>query len=194
MTNNNYPNILSISGSLRSGSYNSALLRAAQELAVGKIKIDIYDIAELPFYNGDVEALGDPNPIVRFKQAIRDADAVIFATPEYNGSVPGVLKNAIDWASRDRGEGSLRGKPVAMIGTGGMSGTEGAQRHLTEILARTGAHIMTEPEVKVPMAWHHFDADGQPDSAVVEALDAHLNAFVKWTTAIMTPNGEPVAA
>lgn len=194
MVNPHTLKILGISGSLRTGSYNAALLHAAKRLAPGGMDIEVHNLSDLPFYNGDVEALGDPEPVVGFKQAIRVADGVIFATPEYNGSVSGVLKNAIDWASRDRGKGSLRGKPVAIIGAGGMSGTEGAQRHLTEILARTGAHIMSEPAVKVPMAWHHFDADGHPDGAVAEVLDAFLNAFVEWTVVIVTPNGEPVAA
>src|SRR5262245_65356032 len=92
--------VLAFAGSLRRGSYNRALVRAAQEVAPPGMAIEIFEIAGIPLYNGDVEAAGDPEPVARFKQAIRAADGLLIATPEYNHGVPGVTKNAIDWASR----------------------------------------------------------------------------------------------
>ena len=141
--------VLGISGSLRSGSFNTALLRAAQELAPSGMDLQIFDLAEVPLYNGDVEAEGDPAPVRALKAAIREADALLFATPEYNRGPSGVLKNAIDWASRDRGPGSLAGKPITMIGAGGMAGTARAQEQLLSILSETGALVMVEPGVLV---------------------------------------------
>ena len=127
--------VLGISGSLRKASFNSGLLRAAQEIAPERMEIMIFDIKGLPFYDGDIEAPGDPGSVVALKLAIRDADAVMFATPEYNWGTSGALKKAIDWASRDREEGSLMGKPVTLIGAGGRAGTARAQMQLQETLA-----------------------------------------------------------
>ena len=107
--------VLGISGSLRKASSNTGLLRAAQEIAPERMEITIFDIKDLPFYNGDVEAQGDPASVIALKSAIRDADAVLFATPEYNWGTSGALKNAIDWASRDREEGSLMGIPATIM-------------------------------------------------------------------------------
>ena len=127
--------VLAISGSLRKASFNSGLLRAAREIAPDGMEIRILDIKDLPFYNGDVEAQGDPAPVIALKSAVRDADAVLFATPEYNWGTSGALKNAIDWASRDREEGSLMGKPATIIGAGGRAGTARAQMQIHETLA-----------------------------------------------------------
>ena len=110
--------VIAISGSLRKASFNTGLLRAAREIAPDGMEINILDIRDLPFYDGDVEAQGDSAPVVALKSAMREADAVLFATPEYNWGTSGVLKNAIDWASRDREEGSLMGKPVTVIDAG----------------------------------------------------------------------------
>src|SRR5690606_18294913 len=111
-------------GSLREGSYNRALLRAAAELAPEGMTIDTFDLRQVPLYNGDVEAAGDPPGVAALKQAIRDADGVLFATPEYNHGVPGVMKNAVDWASRPPRAAALQGKPVALIGASpGITGT-----------------------------------------------------------------------
>ena len=104
--NENPLRVLAISGSLRKASFNTGLLRAAREIAPDGMEITIFDIKDLPFYNGDIEAEGAPSSVVALKSAVRNADAVIFATPEYNWGTSGVLKNAIDWASRDREEGS----------------------------------------------------------------------------------------
>ena len=119
--------VLAISGSLRGASFNTGLLRASQEVAPDGMDVEIFDIRDLPFYDGDLETQGDPEPVKALKSAIRESDAVIFATPEYNWGTSGVMKNAIDWASRDREEGSLMGKPGTIIGAGGRTGTARAQ-------------------------------------------------------------------
>ena len=108
--------VLGFAGSLRRGSYNRALLRAASELAPEGMLIDIFDLLPIPLYNGDVEAQGDPMPVSAFKDAIRQADGVLMVTPEYNHGVPGVMKNAIDWASRPPRNAALSEKPVAIMG------------------------------------------------------------------------------
>ena len=115
--------VLAVSGSLRKTSFNTGLLRAAQEVAPDWMDVEIFDIRDLPFYDGDLEAQGDPEPVRALKSAIRESDAVMFATPEYNWGTSGVMKDAIDWASRDREEGSLMGKPGTIIGAGGRAGT-----------------------------------------------------------------------
>ena len=107
--------ILALAGSLRQGSFNQGLLRAAKEVAPEWVEVQFFDIGQLPFFNQDVEATGDPEPVRRFKDAIATSNAVLIATPEYNGVVPGVLANAIDWASRPTGRSVLRSKPVAVI-------------------------------------------------------------------------------
>ncbi|MCH8061151.1 MAG: NAD(P)H-dependent oxidoreductase [Chloroflexi bacterium] len=181
--------VLGISGSLRKASFNSGLLRAAREVSHEEMEITIFDIKGLPFYDGDVEALGDPPSVTALKSAIRDADAVIFATPEYNWGTSGALKNAIDWASRDREEGSLMGKPATIIGAGGRAGTARAQMQLHETLAETGSVVMVKPGVLVqafsPM---RFDSEGNLiDDETKELLRSHLEAFAIWTLQLIRP-------
>src|SRR5918912_1021537 len=101
--------VLGFAGSLRRGSYNRALLRAARELAPEGVELELHDLADIPFYDGDVEDRGDPDAVRRFKERIRAADALLIATPEYNGGVSGVLKNALDWASRPPSDSALAG-------------------------------------------------------------------------------------
>ncbi len=174
-------NIVAISGSLREGSFNTALLRAARELAPDDLEITLLDLKGVPLYDGDVEARGDPETVTVLKQAIRDADGALFATPEYNHGTSGVLKNKVDWASRDRGEGSIRGKPVAMVGAGGQGGTVSAQRQLRDALESTGAVVMDEPHVFVAGAWDKFDSEGRlHDESTRTSLGALLAAFADW--------------
>ncbi len=131
---------LAVAGSLRQGSYNRGLLRAAEELAPDWVEVRYFDIGQLPFFNEDVEAAGDPEPVRRFKDALAASNAVLIATPEYNGAVPGVLANAIDWASRPGGRSVLRNKPVAVMGAVlGQSGSANAQATLRGVLGRIGA-------------------------------------------------------
>ena len=181
--------VLGISGSLRNASFNSGLLRAAQEIAPERMEIMILDINDLPLYNGDVEAKGDPASVVALKSAIRDADAVLFATPEYNWSISGALKNAIDWASRDREEGSLMGKPATIIGAGGRAGTARAQMQLREILAELGSLVMVKPGVLVQaFAPPRFDAEGNlTDEETKDLLGRHLDEFTTWISRLVRP-------
>lgn len=181
--------VLGISGSLRKASFNSGLLRAAKEVASGNMDITIFDIMDIPFYNGDVEAQGDPASVAALKSAIRDADGVLFATPEYNWGTSGALKNAIDWASRDREDGSLMGKPATLIGAGGRAGTARAQMQLNETLAETGSIVMVKPGLQVqafsPM---RFDSEGNLiDEEIKELLRKHLDAFAIWVLRLVGP-------
>lgn len=154
--------ILGIAGSLRESSYNRALLRAARELLPEGVELVEHDLRDLPFYDGDVEAAGDPDSVVEFKQAIREADALLIATPEYNRGVPGVLKNAIDWASRPPLGSPLTGKPVAIMGAStGRGGTARAQEQLRSALEFSRANVLEQPEVLVPEAFMRFDQQGE---------------------------------
>jgi len=154
--------ILAISGSLRERSYNRALLRAARDLAPAGVEIEEDDLSPIPFYDGDVEAAGDPEPVVALRTAVAEADAVLIATPEYNRGTSGVLKNAIDWLSRPALASVLRWKPVAVIGSStGRGGTRRAQQQVRDALLYPGAIVLDEPEVALPVAWEHFDEDGR---------------------------------
>ena len=188
-SNGNHLRILAISGSLRKASFNNGMLRAAQEIAPDAMEISIHDIRDVPFYDGDLEAEGDPLPVVALKTAVRDADAVLFATPEYNWGTSGALKNAIDWASRDREEGSLMGKPATIIGAGGRAGTARAQGQLLETLAETGSVVMVKPGVLVQaFAPMKFDSEGNLiDDDTRELLRRHLDEFAKWTLKLVRP-------
>ena len=189
MNSDTHLQVLGISGSLRIASFNSGLLRAAQELAPDRMEITIFDIKELPLYNGDVEAQGDPSSVIALKSAIRDADAILFATPEYNWGTSGALKNAIDWASRDRQEGSLMGKPSTIIGAGGRAGTGRAQMQLQLNLAETGSVVMVKPGVLVQaFAPQQFDSEGNLiDKQTKELLRKHLDEFTKWIFQLVRP-------
>jgi chromate reductase, NAD(P)H dehydrogenase (quinone) len=164
--------VLGIAGSHRSGSYNGALMRAARELAPIGMEIEEMDIRGLPFYDGDVEAAGDPASVTELKEAIRDADALLIATPEYNRGVPGVLKNAVDWASRPPLASPLTGKPVAIMGAStGRGGTARAQEQLRSALEYSRANVLEQPEVLVPEAYMAFDGTGRlVDEAVRDDL------------------------
>jgi chromate reductase, NAD(P)H dehydrogenase (quinone) len=167
--------VLGLSGSLRQASYNTALLRAAQELAPEGTTIEIYDLSSIPMYNDDVRLAGYPDEVVRFRDAIRDADAVLIASPEYNRSVPGVLKNAIDWASR-RPDQPFAGKPLAIVGvSNGALGAAFANHHLRQIFVFMDARMVNGPEVMVGGAKDKFDAAGNlVDDATRSFVADHL--------------------
>lgn len=162
--------VLAISGSLRKGSFNAALLRAAQEEAGADMAIEIYDYSDVPLYNGDVEAAGVPAAVQRLKDRILKADAILLAVPEYNYSFPGVLKNAIDWASRPYGKSAWAGKPVAMLSTGGGLGASRAQYQLRQVLVSQGMWVLPAPEVFVANAGTKFDAAGRLTDDVARGL------------------------
>src|SRR5574341_2511016 len=155
--------VCGIAGSLRAGSYNKMLLRAARELAPEGMEIRPFErLSEIPLYDADVEAKGAPEPVRALKGAIREAGAVLFCTPEYNWSVPGVLKNAIDWVSRPAAETPLARKPVAILGASpGAVGAARAQQHLRLVLASNGALVLPGPEVLVARCQEKFDASGR---------------------------------
>ena len=178
--------ILGIAGSLRAASYNRALLAAAGELLPAGVELTTFDIRALPHYDGDVEAAGDPAPVRELKDAIRNADALLIATPEYNRSIPGVLKNAIDWASRPPRYSVLDRKPVALMGaTTGMGGTANAQAHLRLALAFPGAQTMEEPELLVTHSREKFDEDGNlVDEQTRADLRVLLEALTSWTSRV----------
>ena len=162
--------VLAISGSLRRGSFNTALLRAAKEEAPADVSIEIYDYSDIPLYNGDVEAAGFPAAAQRLKDRVLKADAIIFAVPEYNYSFPGVLKNAIDWASRPYGKSAWMGKATSLVSTGGGLGASRAQYQLRQVLMSQGMFVVGAPEVFVANAGTKFDADGRLTDDVARGL------------------------
>ena len=178
--------ILGFAGSLRRASYNRGLIRAAIELAATGIIVEVFDLNDVPLYNQDVEDAGEPASVVSLKAAMARSDALLVATPEYNHGIPGVLKNAIDWASRPRATSPLRDKPVAIMGASpGRGSTARAQAQLREAFVFTGACVMPLPELMVGAAGEHFDKDGNLiDSAVRESLGDLLEALRAWTRRI----------
>ena len=174
--------ILAISGSLRRGSFNTALLRTAQEEAGADVAIEIYDYSDVPLYNGDIEAAGFPAAATRLKERIHSADAIIFAVPEYNYSFPGVLKNAIDWASRPYGKSAWAAKPAALVSTGGGLGAARAQYQLRQVLVSQGMHLLHAPEVFVANAGTKFDTNGRLTDDVARGLIKQVVAnLATWT-------------
>ena len=174
--------ILGFAGSLRKGSYNKALLRAAVELCPPGAEIETFDIAGIPLYNQDLE--NEPaEKVTEFKAKIRAADAILIVTPEYNYSIPGVLKNAIDSASRPYGDNAFDGKPVAMMGASiGTLGTARAQYHLRQSCVFLNMHAMNQPEVMVANAQAKIDAVGNlHDEESRKRIRELLEALVLWT-------------
>lgn len=166
--------LLVISGSLREGSYNTALARASTRLAPDGVEVEVFEgLGELPPFDADREADGDP-AVVHLSESIGEADAVLFVTPEYNGSIPGVLKNAVDWASRPRDEAPLRGKTVAVAGAStGQFGAIWAQQDLRRVLGVAGARVVCG-ELPVARAQDVCESSGDPSPLVAERLRAHL--------------------
>jgi len=178
--------VLGFAGSLRQGSYNRALLRAAAETSPATLRIEAFDLAAVPLYNADAEAAGDPDGVKAFKDAIRSADAVLMVTPEYNHGVPGVMKNAIDWASRPPQGSVLDRKPVGIIGASpGITGSARGQSQLRQAFEFTNSYAMPQPELLVFRAHEKFDADGRlVDKATRERLAAYLAAFAEWVARV----------
>ncbi|GAB4272023.1 MAG: NAD(P)H-dependent FMN reductase [Candidatus Promineifilaceae bacterium] len=181
----NQPNIhiLAFAGSLRKNSYNRGLIRAAQEVASEGVTIEIFDLDDIPLFNADVEAQGTPEAIMAFRERLKAADALLIATPEYNYSIPGVLKNALDWASRvgDDAHAPIDGKVAAIMGAAGMLGSIRAQMHLREILIHNDIFVLNKPAVMVSRAWEYFE-DGQlTDPALRGRIQKLLAALRDWT-------------
>jgi chromate reductase len=174
--------ILGVLGSLRRDSYNRAALRAAQELVPDGARIDIFELDGLPGFNQDEEG-NPPGKVVELKSAIRAADAILFVSPEYNYSVPGVLKNAIDWASRPYGDNAWAGKPVAVMGASiGVGGTARAQYHLRQTFVFLNMYPVNQPEVMIGSAAKRFDEKGNlTDETSRKLIQQLLAELVNWT-------------
>jgi chromate reductase, NAD(P)H dehydrogenase (quinone) len=174
--------ILGFAGSLRKGSYNKAILRAAIESPPEGAEIEAFDLEGVPPFNQDLES-NPPEVVKAFKEKIRSADALLIATPEHNYSIPGVLKNAIDWASRPPGDSAFEGKPVAIMGASiGMLGTARAQYHLRQVFVFLNMYPLNRPEVIVPFAEGKFDSDGRlTDEKTRKKIGELVTALVTWT-------------
>jgi chromate reductase, NAD(P)H dehydrogenase (quinone) len=175
--------ILGFAGSLRKGSYNRALLRAAGELLPEDAELETFDLEGIPVFNQDQEAM-PPDRVREFKGKIRAADAILMVTPEYNYSIPGVLKNAIDWASRPYGDNSFAGKPVALMSAStGMLGGARAQYHLRQSFVFLDMHPVNRPEVFVTFAGQKFDQEGKlTDEPTRKFIAELLKALVASAT------------
>jgi len=179
--------ILGFAGSLRKDSYNKALLRVAAELVPKGVKIEIFDLEGIPPFNQDLENRM-PEKVREFKAKIKAADAILIATPEHNYSVPGVLKNAIDWASRPFGDNSFEGKPVAIMSASlGTLGGARAQYHLRQVLACLNMHAINRPEVIVASADEKINKEGKvTDRKTREKIRELLESLVDWTKKLKT--------
>ena len=174
--------ILGMSGSLRAGSYNTAALRAAARLASPEAEIEIYDIDGFPGMNQDLEK-DPPAKVVEFKQKIREANAILFSSPEYNYSIPGGLKNAIDWASRPYGDNAWDGKPAAIMGASpGNIGTARMQYHLRQVMVFLNMYPLNKPEVMISNCAKVFDENGElTDEKTADFIKKMLTSLVEWT-------------
>ena len=171
--------LLGVSGSLRAASFNTALLRAAQECAPDGVTIEIFGLHDLPLFNQDVEDQGDPAPVKVWKDAVRDADALLLACPEYNGGVTGVLKNAIDWASRGS-PSALSGKTACIVGASpGVTGTVRAQDGLRQSLRKVSAEYWPLSEMLVGQAHTKIENGQVIDEKTLAYLGKHLTAFIE---------------
>jgi chromate reductase len=174
--------VLGFAGSLRKGSYNRMALRAAQELLPQGMTLETFDITPIPLYNEDVRAQGFPAPVQEFRDRIAAAGALLIVTSEYNYSVPGVLKNAIDWASRPPNQ-PFEDKPVAIMGASpSMLGTARAQYHLRQSCVYLNMHVLNRPEVMIAHCHERFDAQGRLiDEKTRQMIAQLLSALGDWS-------------
>ena len=174
--------ILGIAGSLRRESYNRSTLRAAVELAPEGATIDVFELDGIPGFNQDEEQ-NPPEKVADLKRRIREADAILFVTPEYNYSVPGVLKNAIDWASRPYGDNAWAGKPAAIMGASiGSIATARAQYHLRQMMVFLNMYPVNQPEVMIGNAADHFDEQGNLTNETTQGFIRQLlEELIEWT-------------
>lgn len=177
--------VAAFAGSLRRKSHNRGLLRAAVELAPPQMTINVIDLAPLPFYNGELDGPHRPPEVVEFLSQLGAADAFLIASPEYNYSVTGVLKNALDWASRQPKPDTppaIQGKPAAIMGAGGRFGTVRAQMHLRYILLHNDVKVLNKPEVMVVRSGDAVDSEGNiTDQTVRNQVEELVHALYKWT-------------
>ncbi|MBA3322488.1 MAG: NAD(P)H-dependent oxidoreductase [Pyrinomonadaceae bacterium] len=177
--------ILGIAGSLRKSSYNRAVLRAAQLLAPSDARIEVFELDGIPSFNEDEEQHPSAK-VIELKERVRAAAAILFVTPEYNYSIPGVLKNAIDWASRPYGNSAWQGKPVALLGASvSPLGTARAQYHLRQVLLSLDMHALNRPEIMIGNAAERFNEQGElTDEKTKELIRRLLQNLVAWTRQI----------
>lgn len=179
--------ILAFSGSLREQSYNTALIRNAMKMTPEGVTIELHPIDDLPLFNDDLVAVM-PDVVKKLKDAVKDADAILIASPEYNYTIPGALKNMLDWVSRPHAENSMKGKPVAIMGAaGGMVGTARMQYDLRKVLFYLDTYPVNRPEVMVGMSKEKFDADlSITDEKTKEKVQQLVTALVDWTKKLKT--------
>ena len=177
--------ILGIAGSLRKGSFNRGALRAAAELVPSDASIEIFELDGIPGFDQDREQ-DPPEKVAELKRKIRDADAILFVTPEYNYSIPGVLKNAIDWASRPYGDNAWNGKPAAIMGASiGKIATARAQYHLRQMMVFLNMFPVNQPEVMIGNAGEKFDQNGNlTDEKIRGYIGGLLQSLIDWTRRI----------
>lgn len=179
--------VLAFAGSLRKDSYNKALINTAKEVAPEYIEVEVFDLEGIPLYNQDEEYRA-PERVKLFKQKLDEADAILIATPEYNRSIPGVLKNAIDWASRPYGKNSFNDKPVATMGAtgGGIVGTSAAQLHLRQIFSFLNMHPLEERPLYITGASEKISGGRVVDEQTRELIKTLLDALGRWTLRLET--------
>ena len=175
--------VLALIGSLRRGSYNRMTYNAVCELLPDGVTIEEAEIGAIPLFNDDIlTESGHPEPVQRLREQVAAADAVLFISPEYNYSIPGVLKNAIDWVSRPAVDQPFRGKPVAVLGAAlGAMGTARMQYHLRQVIVFVEAIPLAKPEVMITFEQKMFDAQGRlTDEPTRQVIRAQLEALVAW--------------
>lgn len=183
---------LGLVGSLRKGSYNKALMRAAMMLLPEGVTLEVFDIAEFPLFNQDLER-NPPALVQEFKARIRAADAILIASPEYNYSIPGVLKNAIDWASRPPTDNAWDGKPVAVMSasTGKLGGAR-MQYHLRQVFVWLNMYPINRPEFMLANSANYFDEQGNlKDEDTRNRLRDLLNSLADWTRKMKKLQNQP---
>lgn len=173
--------VLGISGSLRHGSYNTAALRIAKEVAPAGMEIEVAEISSIPLYNEDVKQQGFPPPVEDLRRRVREAHGVLLATPEYNYSIPGVLKNAIDWVSRPPDQ-PFEGKPIALMGASiGLLGSARAQYHLRQCFVFMNGYVLNRPEIMIAQAQNKFGSNGQlTDQTTRDLITTLMSNFHAW--------------
>lgn len=174
--------LIGISGSLREGSYNTKLLLAAAACLPEGVTLEVINIGDVPLYNNDLDKEVKPEPVAKLIQTIGECDGILFATPEYNYSIPGVLKNAIDWASRPAYKSVLAKKPAAIVSCAKSPvGGGRAQMHLRDVFSSTLTSVVPAPPFLVPVAQDKFDQKGNlVDEKIQRGLDRYMNDFVQW--------------
>jgi chromate reductase len=183
--------ILGIAGSLRRQSYNRSALRAATQLVPEDAVLEIFELDGIPGFNQDDEQ-NPPQKVAELKRRVREADAILIVTPEYNYSIPGVLKNAIDWASRPYGDSAWSGKPVAIMGASiGNIGTARAQYHLRQVFVFLNMFPLNQPEVMIGNAAERFDTQGNlTDETTKDFIRKLLQSLVDWTRRLTQSQGK----